>query len=144
MLHVREFAEEAQWVDPCRPLVLPAVPCASCYAVTALDVTRTASAPRTWRCPACAAAYSVPQLEAALMDRLKGAVTAGSVCDLQCARCRAMSRGGAARACGECGGPLVFARDGGQLKMEARVIDSIAEYHGMELLREAATWTVSS
>lgn len=143
MLHVREFADEAEWVDPCCPLVLPAVACSECFAVSALDVTRTATQPGAWCCGACAHPYATPVLEAALMQRLQVATAAAVVCDLQCARCKAMSRGGAQSVCGECGASLVFARDGGKLQLEARVVESVAEFHGLELLNESASWIVN-
>ena len=79
MLHVREFSEEAEWVDPCCPLVLPAVACSECFAVGALDVARAATQPRAWHCGACGAPYATPALEAALMERLQAAVVAAAV-----------------------------------------------------------------
>ena len=143
MLHVREFSEEAQWVDPCCPLVLPAVACNECFAVAALDVTRTAARPRAWCCGACGNPYATPELEAALMERLQVATAAAAVSDLQCARCKAMSRGGAQSVCADCGAALVYARGGGRLRHEARVVESVAAYHGLEALREAASWLVN-
>lgn len=143
MLHVREFSEEAAWVDPCSSLVLPAVACSECFAVAALDVTRTATKPRAWCCAACGSAYATRALESALMERLQAATAAAVVCDLQCLRCKAMSRGGTQSVCGDCGAALVFARDGGKLQLEARVIESVAEFHGLELLKEAASWVVN-
>jgi DNA polymerase epsilon subunit 1 len=143
MLHAREFSDEAEWVDPCSPLVLPAVACVQCFAVAALDVTRSAPQPRAWCCGACGHPYKASTIESALMERLQVAAAAAVVCDLQCRRCKAMSIGGAQTSCGECGAELVFARDGGKLRLEARVIESVAEYHGLPLLQEAASWIVN-
>lgn len=145
MLHVREFAEEAQFVDPCSPLVLPAVACGHCFTVAPLDVTRSASLePRGWRCGVCMQPHDAAAIEAALMARLRAATAASAVWDIKCGKCKALSRGGAQIACGDCGGSFVFERGGGTLKLEAQVLESVADFNGFELLREAAQWVVKS
>eukprot|EP00892_Ulva_mutabilis_P006158 jgi/Ulvmu1/3914/UM018_0137.1 len=142
LLHVREFAFEAEFRDPCKPLVLPAVPCSHCFTVAPLDVTRGHSG-GAWRCGACGEPRAAADIEARLLSRLRCAVTAGTLCDLRCRKCKALSRGGAERQCTDCGGELVFARDGGVLRLEACVIASIARYHEMTELLEAAEWIAS-
>lgn len=139
LLHVREFAYDAEWVDPCKPLVLPAVPCGHCFAVAPLDVTR-GHAGGAWRCGACGEEHTAADIEARLQARLRAAVAAGTLRDLRCRKCKALSRGGAERQCADCGGELAFARDSGDLRLEARVISSIARHHEMAGLLEAAEW----
>lgn len=142
LLHVREFAYDAEFVDPCRPLVLPAVPCAVCFAVAPLDVTRGHDG-TAWRCGACGEARQPADIEGRLHARLRAAVATGTLADLRCRKCRALSRGGAERQCPECGGELEFARDAGDLRLSATVAGSIARHHGMAGLLEAAEWVAN-
>lgn len=142
LLHVREFATEAAFVDPCRPLVLPAVPCTVCFAVAPLDVTRS-HCDAGWRCGACSAPRPAADIEARLHERLRAAVAGGTLCDLRCRRCRALSRGGAERQCPDCGGELEFAGDSGDVRMCATVVGSIARHHEMPGLLEAAEWVAN-
>lgn len=142
LLHVREFAYEAEFVDPCRPLVLPAVPCAVCFAVAPLDVTRSHNG-SAWRCGACGEARPAADVEARLHARLRAAVAAATLADLRCRKCRALSRGGAERQCPDCGGELEFAGDAGELRLSATVVRSIARHHEMGGLLEAAEWVAN-
>jgi DNA polymerase epsilon subunit 1 len=149
LLHVREFSSEAEFVDPCAVLVLPVVPCSHCYAVAPLDVTRcaasaaAAAAGDTWRCSTCRCPHSGREIESRLMLRLRLAVRDATQRDLRCEKCSRLSRGGGEARCAECGGELIFADDSGMdLKTQGIVMRSIAAFHGLSMLKEAAEWIV--
>jgi hypothetical protein len=60
--------------------------------------------------------------------------------DVACTRCRVVSRGGMAAACGGCGGELALTAAAGAARREAAVLCSIATFHGLSMLREEARW----
>ena len=141
LLHVREFAKEAVFVEPCKAVVLPDVVCPHCGAVADLDVCRDAasSAPGdTWRCGSCQTPFESDMIEGRLLERLSAAVAGYQLQDLACKRCRLVSPGGLRTLCEQCGEALAHTVPPSALQSELSILRSIATFHSLPLLADAA------
>jgi DNA polymerase epsilon subunit 1 len=141
MLHVNEFSKEAVWRDPCHSIVLEDVTCAACGAVADLDVCRDAATVATgdvWRCRCCTEPFEHNAIEQRLLTRVAAAVCGYQLQDLVCARCGSVSVGGMRTQCEGCGESLKLTVTEASVQRELSVLWSIAHFHGMQLLAEAA------
>ncbi|KAJ3375373.1 DNA polymerase epsilon catalytic subunit [Allomyces arbusculus] len=144
VLRVREFAPEAQFANPCLPLVVPHVVCMACNATADLDFTRDPTLRGLkWACARCGAAYSKVDLEARLLDMVENAVLAHQVQDLVCSKCHLVKRENLNAHCG-CSGAFVLAAKDGRTAFvrKVQVIAALAVMHGMEYLREVCEYAM--
>ncbi|KAI9179806.1 DNA polymerase epsilon catalytic subunit [Blastocladiella emersonii ATCC 22665] len=154
LLRVREFAAEAQFVNPCLPVVVPQVICTGCHFTRDLDLTRDTAllAPAGssaqaggWRCPDCATGYPLATLEAKLLELVENSVLAHQVQDLVCTKCRLVQRENLAPYCA-CSGALGLVRGGvaapAAFRAKLAVIRDLAATHRMELLKEVVEFTM--
>jgi DNA polymerase epsilon subunit 1 len=139
LIHVKEFAKEAAFIDPCKAVVLRDVECDACGAVADVDVCHevaSADTGDTWRCRTCSAAFGTDDIERRLLARAAAAIQGWQTQDLRCARCRAVSTGGLRRECGDCGEALAHSVPPAALRGELGVLRSVARFHGLFLLDE--------
>jgi DNA polymerase epsilon subunit 1 len=141
MLHMNEFSKEAAWRDPCRAIELQDVMCSSCGAVVDLDVCREAAsvASGMWHCGNCSEPFECDRIEQRLLARVSQTVSGYQLQDLVCIRCGAVSAGGMRMQCEQCGEGLRLTITKESVWTELSVFRSIAQFHGMLLLAEAAT-----
>jgi DNA polymerase epsilon subunit 1 len=141
MLHVKEFAKEADFIDPCHSIVVRDLVCTSCRAVTDIDICREAAYAThtvTWHCRSCSSPFDSDLVERRLLTRMSTAVSGFQLQDLTCKRCHVVSTGGMRMQCEQCGESLVHSVTPEVLKMELSVLRSAAHFHGLPLLAETA------
>ena len=147
LLHIKEFALDARFVDPCKSIVLRDVVCTNCGAVADVDVCREAASATdgdAWRCQTCSTEFDCNDIEQRLLARAAAAVQAFQVQDLKCSRCGAVSTGGMAGQCGECGDALVASVTPAALHGELNLLRSVARFHGLQLLNETVSAQLGS
>ncbi|ORZ35386.1 hypothetical protein BCR44DRAFT_53396 [Catenaria anguillulae PL171] len=136
LIKVREFAPEAQFANPCLPIVVPQVMCTACQYTRDVDLTREVVADeKGWKCPECMQLYPMAALEAKLIELVENSLLAHQVQDLVCTKCRLIVRENLAPYC-PCSGALALTVPVGVFRTKLLVIYQIAEAHRMELLRE--------
>jgi DNA polymerase epsilon subunit 1 len=164
LLGVREFAKEAQFVDPALPLLLRNVICSYCNAVVDLDLARDArlwdpsSAANShavgdegigqgaipWSCEYCSHPYDTQGIELALIRDAQRMVVAYQVQDLQCKKCRLVKRDNMSMHCGCSGAPYELVVDTKTFYMSLRALNSVAAFHNFQLLTETLEWITAS
>lgn len=141
MLHVKEFAKEGVFIDPCCSVVVRDVVCSSCRAVADVDICREAAyATHTdpWHCRGCSSPFDSNVVERRLLARVSTAVSGFQLQDLTCKRCHVVSTGGMMTQCEQCGESLVHSITPEAFKTELSVLRSVARFHGLPLLAETA------
>lgn len=94
IVRVKEFSDEAQFVDPCRSVVLPNVICRFCNDCRDLDLCRDPLLlKRQWVCavPHCHRPYDKYWIETALLQALRQRLQAYQLQDLLCTKCGQVS-----------------------------------------------------
>lgn len=144
-LKVRDFAPEAQFVDPCRSLVLADVACVSCRHMENLDLNRhnlPADEERNWRwaCRQCRHPYDAQRIEELLVCLAHRRSLAYQLQDARCPKCRSLRKGHLSPTCSQCGtrfGNTVSAKSLRELLL---TLDGIASWHELTYLQEVADW----
>ncbi|GBG71097.1 hypothetical protein CBR_g8396 [Chara braunii] len=142
LVHVREFAEEAEFKNPCVSFTLPNVICSYCNDCRDLDLCRdTALLAREWRCavPQCGQPYDRDWIENALLQVVRQRARLYQLQDLKCQRCRQVKADRLAEQC-KCAGPFCCTESPLEFRQRLRVFLNIARYHGFILLQEAVEW----
>ncbi|KAK8641366.1 hypothetical protein V6N13_010775 [Hibiscus sabdariffa] len=89
--HIKEFAPEAEFYDPCPPFILPNVICSYCNDRRDLDLCRdSALLADEWCCavPQCGQGYDWEMMENKLLQTIRQRENC-IICEIQCAvRCR--------------------------------------------------------
>eukprot|EP00640_Fibrocapsa_japonica_P005019 CAMPEP_0113949516 /NCGR_PEP_ID=MMETSP1339-20121228/76025_1 /TAXON_ID=94617 /ORGANISM="Fibrocapsa japonica" /LENGTH=202 /DNA_ID=CAMNT_0000956999 /DNA_START=49 /DNA_END=657 /DNA_ORIENTATION=- /assembly_acc=CAM_ASM_000762 len=138
---VREFAPEAQFVDPCQSVTLPDVVCAFCSTCTTLDLARHPSAldPNKevrWKCEACDQPYDTKKMELQLVEMIQRQSVRFQLQDLRCQKCNTVFTKMMAPHC-DCSGNLVSDESGQGFLSRLHTIRRIASFHGFEWVVEA-------
>ena len=139
LLDVREFATEAQFVNPSRSFVLPDVMCGFCGACKDLDLCRDRSglaAGGGWSCDHCAQPYDDEELEARLVQLVQRRCLAYQLQDLQCDKCRQVKTHNLTHICPKCAGPFVPRQPPAALRQALQTFRSIAQHQQMPWLLE--------
>uniref|UniRef100_A0A914W395 DNA polymerase epsilon catalytic subunit n=1 Tax=Plectus sambesii TaxID=2011161 RepID=A0A914W395_9BILA len=148
LVGVGEFAEEADWRDPCLSYILPETICKHCQHCSDLDLCRDASIfvedgkIGVWKCESCARPYDVSAIERTLISHVNRLSMAYQLQDLKCSKCRGVKQPNAAVYC-ECSGPYVttFGLDDLRIKMTSFV--GLTKFYDMPNLRDACAWIVA-
>lgn len=147
-LHVHEFAQEAEFKEPCITYVLQGVICSYCNDCRDIDLCRdqevnNADLPlaERWRCinPSCRQLYDLDAMERMLIARVKWRARSYQLQDLRCQRCRYVKAAHVASIC-ECGGSFELTVSAESLHQWSCIFVRIGEFHGFELLRQTAAW----
>jgi DNA polymerase epsilon subunit 1 len=142
LLDVREFADEAQFVNPCRTYVLPDVMCGFCGACRDLDLCRDRSAAASvvagahWSCEQCAHPYDHEALESRLVQIVQRRSHAYQLQDLQCVSCRQVKTDSLSSICPKCAGAFSTRQPAAGLREALAIFRNVAQHHDMPWLLE--------
>lgn len=142
LLDVREFADEAQFVNPCRTYVLPDVMCGFCGACRDLDLCRDRSAAASvvagahWSCEQCAHPYDHEALESRLVQIVQRRSHAYQLQDLQCVSCRQVKTDSLSSICPKCAGAFSTRQPASGLREALAIFRNVAQHHDMPWLLE--------
>lgn len=153
LLGVREFAHDAQFVDPSLSLPLRNVICQYCNHVDDLDLTRDSRLwarkyhghhNTPWSCETCAHPYDKDAIEIALVSKTQELLVNYQTQDLVCSKCSLVKRDNMSTHC-ECSGSLYkLSLDKDSFRRSIRALKSVAEFHRFEYLKETIDWVSES
>ncbi|EFJ15355.1 hypothetical protein SELMODRAFT_445541 [Selaginella moellendorffii] len=141
LVHVREFAPEAQFHDPCLSFTLPNVICSYCNDCRDLDLCRDAALlQKDWHCtvPQCGQMYNVQWIENALLQIVRQRERLYHLQDLKCVKCRQIKAAHITEQC-SCGGSFECVEKSAEFMSKSHVFLNIATYYGFDLLKEIRT-----
>jgi DNA polymerase epsilon subunit 1 len=111
LINVREFASEANFVNPCLSYVLPDVMCEFCNYGRDLDLLRDAptssSGAPSFACTSCGHPYNRKHMEATLVEIVQKRDLGYQLQDLVCSKCRAVKAANMGDICTQCSGQWV-------------------------------------
>ena len=124
-------------------IVLPDVICRACQACQDLDLCRDPRLQaRDWRCGGCGTERDVGEVEAALVGLLAAGADGYQLQDLKCLKCGSVASSHLQQACDMCGGHLRATAAPAAAAARCAVFANVAEFQGMPVLKELATWQV--
>ncbi|KAI9141033.1 DNA polymerase-like protein epsilon [Paraphysoderma sedebokerense] len=157
IVSVREFSDDARFQNPCETLKLSQVICSFCNACHDLDFCRdpaivssslvassagsTSSTPE-WKCPACEMPYDKFQIEETLLEMVMNELMMYQLQDLQCLKCKDVKMENMLLFCGTCSGDYKVMREKSAMLRKFRVVRNVANFHGLELLKECLQWVL--
>jgi DNA polymerase epsilon subunit 1 len=141
LLRVPEYAPEATFREPCVTFTLRDVVCEHCGDCRDVDLCRDERLVEdgTWECLSCDRAYDVEWVESTLVRRVNERLRFTQTQDLRCARDGAIKVGRLASRCA-CGGLFKCVEHKRAAADDLRVMRSIAESHGFEVLKDVVDW----
>jgi DNA polymerase epsilon subunit 1 len=141
LLRVPEYAPEATFREPCVTFTLRDVVCEHCGDCRDVDLCRDERLVEdgTWECLSCDRAYDVEWVESTLVRRVNERLRVTQTQDLRCARDGAIKVGRLASRCA-CGGLFKCVEHKRAAADDLRVMRSIAESHGFEVLKDVVDW----
>ncbi|WJZ89858.1 hypothetical protein VitviT2T_009046 [Vitis vinifera] len=141
-VHVREFAPEAEFCDPCQSFILPNVICSYCNDCRDLDLCRdSALLAQEWRCavPQCGQPYDREVMENALLQIVRQRERLYHVQDLVCLKCNQVKAAHLAEQC-SCAGSFRCKEDVSEFQSKMQVFLKIAMLQKFQLLQECTSW----
>eukprot|EP01133_Synstelium_polycarpum_P000195 gene195-234_t len=104
MVDVREFSEEAKFVDPCLSFVLPDVICPYCYSCRDIDLLRDATATNNHKltCNTCGNIYNKDLIESTLVEIVQRRSLSYHLQDLKCSKCAVIKSDNLSDICATC------------------------------------------
>ncbi|KAL6341762.1 hypothetical protein AAG906_038006 [Vitis piasezkii] len=141
-VHVREFAPEAEFCDPCQSFILPNVICSYCNDCRDLDLCRdSALLAQEWRCavPQCGQPYDREVMENALLQIVRQRERLYHVQDLVCLKCNQVKAAHLAEQC-SCAGSFRCKEDVSEFQSKMQVFLKIAMHQKFQLLQECTSW----
>nr|XP_019702821.2 DNA polymerase epsilon catalytic subunit A isoform X2 [Elaeis guineensis] len=142
LVHVKEFAPEAQFNDPSPSFILPNVICSYCNDCRDLDLCRdSALSDNEWRCsvPQCGQSYNREQMENSLLQIVRQREKLYHLQDLVCLRCRQVKAAHLAEQC-VCGGLFRCKEDSFEFLRKMQVFLNIAANQKFQLLDDCTSW----
>ncbi|KAI4127234.1 MAG: hypothetical protein LQ338_003310 [Usnochroma carphineum] len=150
LFDVREFSEQARWENPSSSLVLEQVGCEQCTMTRDLDFCRDEDLmpdlssnknnhdagdrnKKVWACSTCGHPYPAVAIEEKLIARVQKMVVQWQTQDFKCRRCKRIRANELMEHCG-CGGGWEGTVERGKVERELRVMERVAECHGMRML----------
>ncbi|EHA8586834.1 hypothetical protein COCNU_scaffold001050G000020 [Cocos nucifera] len=146
LVHVKEFAPEAQFHDPSPSFILPNVICSYCNDCRDLDLCRDSALSDTeWRCsvPQCGQSYNREQMENSLLQIVRQREKLYHLQDLVCLRCRQVKAAHLAEQC-VCGGSFRCKEDSFEFLRKMQVFLNIAANQKFQLLDDCTSWIIES
>ncbi|TYH16062.1 hypothetical protein ES288_A05G088900v1 [Gossypium darwinii] len=141
-VHVKEFAPEAEFHDPCPSFILPNVICSYCNDCRDLDLCRdSALLADEWCCavPQCGQPYDREVMENALLQIVRQRERLYHLQDLVCCRCRQVKAAHLAEQCG-CAGSFKCKEDVSEFRSKMQIFLNIAIRKKFQLLQECTSW----
>lgn len=146
LVHVREFAPEAEFRDPCMSFTLPNVICSYCNDCRDLDLCRDpALLTGEWRCavPHCGHPYNREEMENALLQIVRQRERLYHLQDVVCLKCYQVKAAHLAEQCA-CAGSFKCKEDAAEFLSKMRVFLNIAIYQKFQLLQESTSWILEA
>ncbi|KAK8513325.1 hypothetical protein V6N12_052522 [Hibiscus sabdariffa] len=140
--HVKEFAPEAEFHDPCPSFILPNVICSYCNDCRDMDLCRdSALLADEWCCavPQCGQPYDREVMENALLQIVRQREKVYHLQDLVCCRCRQVKAAHLAEQCG-CAGSYKCKEDVTEFRSKMQIFLNIAIRKKFQLLQECTSW----
>ncbi|KAF9508498.1 hypothetical protein BS47DRAFT_1350248 [Hydnum rufescens UP504] len=149
LVGVREFADEAEFRNPCDPFKLPMVICRLCNSMRDFDFCRdpdllpeegpsaTRRTPPRWLCEICGCEFDRRTIEASLVDIVRRLGSSYQQQDLQCSKCRQIKSDNLSSHC-HCSGTYQLTTGKAETRRRLRTIVNVAIYHNLQLLKEYA------
>jgi len=142
-LGMREFAPEAQFVDPCLSFVLPEVVCEYCSACRDLDICRDPNlTPDEWRCASCEHLYNKDRIEIQLVDIANRRMSSYNMQDLKCRKCGMVKDDNMMDFC-KCGGVYLCTVPVNDIGLSLQTFLRIGRYFHFMYLTQSVEWMLS-
>ncbi|XP_071723103.1 DNA polymerase epsilon catalytic subunit A-like isoform X1 [Rutidosis leptorrhynchoides] len=141
-VHVREFAPEAEFHDPCPSFILPNVICSYCNDCRDLDLCRDpALLGKEWHCavPQCGQPYDREMMENSLLQIVRQRERLYHVQDLVCLRCNQVKVAHLTEQC-SCSGSFRCKEDLSEFQRKMQIFLKIAIQQDFLLLQECTSW----
>lgn len=148
LVHVREFAEEAIFRNPCESFKLQMVICTQCSEQRDFDFCRdedllpepssssgnSRPSQRVWSCAQCGHAYDRDTIEISLIDLVRQLVTAYQLQDLRCGKCKQIKSDNLSMHC-QCSGAYQLTIGKVEMRRRLRIAVNVATFHGLAMLK---------
>lgn len=142
-INVREFAKEAEFVNPCLSYVLHDVMCTFCSSTRDMDLLRDPDLMHEeWLCNHCRKAYSKPAIEATLVEILQRKSLWYQMQDLVCEKCKLVKQENMSEICTGCSGKFSPKQTEEVFKKSILPFKKVAEYHELSWLEETADFVL--
>ncbi|XP_071730284.1 DNA polymerase epsilon catalytic subunit A-like [Rutidosis leptorrhynchoides] len=142
LVHVREFAPEAQFQNSSFSFTLPNVICSYCNDCRDLDLCQDrALLTQEWRCgvPQCGQLYNREVMENSLVQIVRQRERLYHLQDLVCLKCKQIKAAHLAEHCG-CAGSFILREDVKDFRDKMEVFLNIARFQKFQLLEECVSW----
>ncbi|XP_076907140.1 DNA polymerase epsilon catalytic subunit A-like [Bidens hawaiensis] len=142
LVHVREFAPEAQFQKCLVSFTLPDVICSYCYECRDIDLREdTALLTQEWRCsiPRCCQPYNREKMDYDLLQIARQRERVYHLQDLVCLKCKHVKAAHLAEHCA-CAGTFALKENATEFRGKMEVLLNIAVHQKFELLKECVAW----
>ena len=143
LFEIREFSEEAKFVNPSSSLKLQQVICENCTMARDIDLCRdedlmpTKDIPsRPWICSFCSSEFNRLELEERLISEVQSLLAEWSTQDIKCTRCKSVRVNDFMEHCSCSGDWGVGRTDGGRegVRDRLKVYGRVGKGHGLRVL----------
>ncbi|KAL0812788.1 hypothetical protein Bca101_069231 [Brassica carinata] len=142
-INVKEFAAEAEFLDPGPSFILPNVACSNCDAYRDLDIGRDPAllTEKEWCCvdSQCGKIYDREQMENSLLQMVRQRERMYHMQDLVCIRCNQVKAAHLTEQC-ECSGSFRCKESGSEFLKRMEIFLDIAKRQKFKLLEECTSW----
>ncbi|CAG7868312.1 unnamed protein product [Brassica rapa] len=142
-INVKEFAAEAEFLDPGPSFILPNVACSNCDAYRDLDIGRDPAllTEKEWCCidSQCGKIYDREQMENSLLQMVRQRERMYHMQDLVCTRCNQVKAAHLTEQC-ECSGSFRCKESGSEFLKRMEIFLDIAKRQKFKLLEECTSW----
>ena len=147
LFDVREFSDDARFINPSSSLRFEGVVCDSCTMIRDIDLCRDEDAlPATnetgelvvkpWCCSSCGNEYDRINFEEELISRVEREVLAWQMQDVKCQKCgQLMGEDGVVREHCTCGGSWVGTVERRDVRGRVAVMERVAQGYGLRMLQ---------
>ncbi|KAD4583994.1 hypothetical protein E3N88_21595 [Mikania micrantha] len=142
LVHVREFAPEAQFQKCLISFTLPNVFCSYCNECRDIDLREDSTLlTQEWRCsdPQCGQVYDREMMENRLLQIVRQRERAYHLQDLICVKCKQIKAAHLAEHCA-CAGSFALTENASVFAEKMEVLLNIAVHQKFELLKECVSW----
>jgi DNA polymerase epsilon subunit 1 len=146
---VAEYAKAALWENPCPKYILPDVFCTECYESRDLNLCYVPpreidnKVEKDWVCEDCGSSYDVGVIERRLISLVNRKVVRYQLQDVRCTKTNRVATRALA-ALSDCSAGLKLDLTQKSAKIEVTLLRSLADYHGLECLRDTTDSILSS
>ncbi|XP_010496915.2 PREDICTED: DNA polymerase epsilon catalytic subunit A [Camelina sativa] len=142
-IKVKEYAAEAEFLDPGPSCILPNVACSNCDAYRDLDLCRDPDllTEKEWSCAdtQCGKIYDREQMENSLLQMVRQRERMYHMQDLVCIRCNQVKAAHLTEQC-ECSGSFRCKESGSEFHKRMEIFLDIAKRQKFKMLEECTSW----